>query len=136
MKAPEPVVVKPAMMLSTGDCGITCLTMLLGVTYADVIRALPRKLPVKAAMEEGLECSQLIRVARKLGHKLAWREEPEEDEIGIVYLERTVGHDAHAALYLKGVIYNPADGLLYTDDDAFYARGQWKVEGFMRREDQ
>lgn len=129
----EPVVVTPMMMRSVGDCGICCTAMLCGVSYAEIISALPRRLSVRSAIEEGITVTQAINVGRKLGCVLVFHDKPDddEDEIGVLYLTREDG--GHVAMYLKGVVYNPATGELWTDIDAFLQRTGYAVEGFLWR---
>ena len=127
---PEPVVIEPTLMKSSGDCSICCLKMLLGVSYPEIIAAIPKKLQ-KTVHHDGLNVQQCINVGRRLGFTLEYHHEPEDDEVGVLSLERIDG--GHDVMWMRGVIYNQADGELWTDDDAFLARRQWTVVGFLKR---
>ena len=127
----EPVVIEPTIMRSIGDCSICCLKMLLGVSYPEIIAAVARRRQ-KTVHEDGLTTLQMIYVGRRLGFKLVYHDKPKDDEIGILDLVR--GDEGHVVMYLKGIIYNPADGELWTDDVAFLKRGGWSIEGFLWRQ--
>lgn len=132
MEVSEPVVIEPTMMKSGGDCAVCCLKMLLGVSYPEVVAAVSKK-HQRTVHAEGLTTLQMMNVARKLGTPLDYLDAPDEDDIGILDLERPDSDEGHAVMYLRGVIFNPADGELWTDDDAFLQRGGWTVVGFLRR---
>jgi hypothetical protein len=126
----EPIVIEPTTMKSSGDCALCCLKMLLGVSYPEVVAAVPKKMQ-KDVHGTGLTVQQMINVGRKLGFTLIYHDLPEEDEIGILVLTRS--DEDHVVMYLKGIVYNPADNELWTDDDAFLVRGGWTVDGFLWR---
>lgn len=127
----EPIVIEPTVMKSSSDCALCCLKMLLGVTYSEVLLAVPKKLQ-RTVANTGLTTKQIINVAARLGHTLKYQTTaPEDDDVGILDLSRADG--GHVVMWLKGVIYNPADNELWTDDEAFLQRGQWIVDGFLWR---
>ena len=128
----EPVVVQPVLMKDVGDCGICCLAMLLGVEYAAIVQAIPKR-NRKKAQSDGLTIIQMCNVAKVFLTQLEYHDEPEEDAVGILFLERTVGEDAHAVMYMKGVLFHPGDGTIWTDMDAYLKRYNWKMEGFLWR---
>lgn len=138
----EPVVIQPLTMRSIGDCAICCLSMICGRTYADVVKTIPRRWR-SSCHAEGLSIRQICSVAKRLGTRLEYWESPDDDNergwerddsIGVVDLERAIEPcDGHLVIYLKGIVFNPADGEIWTDLDAFCERGKWKVEGFLWR---
>lgn len=123
-------VLEPTVMKDTGDCSLCCLKMITERSYPDVFMAVPRRIQ-KTVTTDGMTTAQVILVARRLGVRLEYHDAPEEDDVGILDLERA--EDGHMVMYLKGGIYNPADGLFYTDDSIFLARGGWTVAGFLKR---
>ena len=125
----EPIVIEPVLMKDVGDCALCCLAMLLGKTYAEVLVKCPRR--TKTAV--GLSGRQIANVAIRLGARLAYHDLPEEDEVGILMLERGAD-DSHAVLYLKGVLYHPGDGTIWTDVEAFLREYKWTIHGFFWRE--
>lgn len=140
MKQPfaEPMSVHPngcielIMQKSDNDCGIACLAMLLGVSYADVRQAAPRTFTEKSA---GLTTQQILRIARKLGHTLRLSKDFTGHDIGIIDLDRAVKDGpCHVAMFLKGTIYTSASGLLYTDVDAYLTTHKFTVLGLIRRD--
>jgi len=130
----NPGVIELIPMKDMGDCGVCCLAMLLGRSYKEITQHIsPRSL--KAAKREGITILHMCRIAGAFGVRLIYEDHPEDDSIGILKFNRIKGYDdaAHAAMYLKGVLYNPGDGLLYTDVDSFLRYGKWEIEGFLWR---
>ncbi len=131
----EPFVIEPTMQKSTGDCGICCLRMLLGVTYMDVWKAIAIRAR-KNAIADGVTVKQLCNAAKKLGFELEYHDEDfDPDKVGILVLDRhTINEvDQHMVMWLTGQLYNPADGLIYTDLDTYLTKCSYKVEGFLFR---
>src|SRR5262245_52750758 len=103
MTAPEAV--KPEIQLSDWDCGVACLAMLLGVSYADVRRHVRER-----AHPTGLSDWQIRRIAKKLGKPVQFRRNIDLDEVvGIVWLDRPKDAndpdseiESHVAMVLKG----------------------------------
>lgn len=76
------------------DCAVVALTMYLGVSYADVIRAVVASDRYKG--REGLSRRGIVRVAARLGHVLRKRHLDPEDGYGIIVAPE------HAAVLLEG----------------------------------
>jgi hypothetical protein len=72
-------------------------------------------------------------MAARLGFDLAYSKgnPPPDDAVGILDLDR--GADGHVVMWLKGIIFNPADGELWTDAEAFIHRGGWTIVGLLWR---
>ena len=126
----EPTVIEPVTMKDMGDCSICCLAMFLGKTYAEILTACPKR---SKPLTDGLTPLQISNVARKFGVALEYDDTPDEDDIGILILERTINDDSHACMYLKGVIFHPGDGAIWTDMESYLKQYHWKVEGILRR---
>ncbi len=106
--------------------------MLLGVSYQEVLHTIPRR---RKPTTNGLTFLQMASVARKFGIKLKQRETgPEDDESGLLYLERKRDPDAHVVVYFNGSVFDPACGLIYTDVAAYLTIKNWVVVGFIWRE--
>jgi hypothetical protein len=129
----EPIVISPVLMKDIGDCAVCCLSMLTGVSYADVIAACPKR---ARPFTDGLSVKQTCAVAKRLGFELEYHtfEDDEEAGVGILVLERTY-HDPqqHMVVYAKGTVIHPGDGCWYTDLDAYLKKYNWRVEGFLWR---
>lgn len=131
-----PVTVDPFPQKDGGDCAVAALAMYLGVGYQQV-----RAVCHKNVGTDGLTDRQILNTARKLKQPLRWTNDGDLSEtIGILKVERPE-HDNpkeleyHTVVLLKGVIYNPADGLIWTDIDAFFKARRWKPVGvFVRKE--
>ena len=128
----DPITIDPITMKDMADCGLCCLAMFLGKTYAEVLAACPRR---SRPLTEGLTVLQLSNVAKKFGVTFEYDDTPEDDDVGIFILHRTVNEDSHACLYLKGIIYHPGDGSLWVDVDSYLKQYQWRVEGILRRKE-
>lgn len=128
----EPAVIEPVFQKSSSDCAVACLAMLLGVSYAEVLAATSKRAKVKAT---GMSDRQILATAKKLGMTIKHRTSPpEDDEFGMVYLQRGKD-DGHVALHLRGgYIIDPADGLIFSDVAAFLLAKDWTIKGFYWRE--
>lgn len=132
----EPVVIDPVMQRDGWDCAVACIQMLLGASYHDVRKHIRLKNPT------GLSIKQILRIAKVMGHPLACSKDVLVEDIGILSLDRSCDssnprapHEGHCVMYLKGVIYNPAQGQLWTDPEAYTLAGKWTVEGILKRKD-
>lgn len=126
----EPVVIEPTRMHDVGDCAVACLAMLLGRPYVEVLAAAPKRFKTC----NGLTIRQMKNIAARFGQPLGYRPGmPEDDEVGILDLDRV--DDGHVVIYIKGAMYNPADGMIYTDVETYLRRGKWTVDGFLWRLD-
>lgn len=127
----EPTIINLVTMRDEGDCAVCCLAMVCGVTYAAVLQHCSKR---AKATENGLSNYQMRTVAARMGRTLRLKAVPEDDDIGILTLEKT--YDAkcqHAVVYVKDTIINPRDGEFWTDLDAFLRDRKWRVESFLRR---
>ena len=127
----EPAVIEPVFQKYGSDCAVACLSMMLGVSYPDILAATSKRAKV---VHTGMSSRQIISTAKRLGMVVKYRiAPPEEDDFGMMYLTRK--DDAHVALYLRnGYVIDPADGLTYTDVGAFLLAKDWTIEGFYWRE--
>jgi len=130
----EPVVIEPMMQKDTWDCGVVCLCMLLGVSYQDVRSKIRYRHPT------GLSNHEIRRIAKSLGYPLRLSLKGADiDDIGVLLLERGEGDNSegHAVLYVKGTLYNPAQGEWWTDVESYLKRSRYRVVGiFTRRDDE
>lgn len=129
----EPFVFEPTVMKSVGDCGICCLRMLLGVPYEAVLAALSKKAQ-RTVMQDGANVLVFCNAAKRLGFTLEYHDDDfNPDYVGVLVLERTVNDDKHMVMWSAGTIYNPADGLIYTDLETYLTKTLYKVVGFLFR---
>lgn len=127
------VVFEPFMQKGTHDCAIACLAIYLGVPYAIVAAAAPRKVH-----EEGMTPRQIQNLGRKLGHPLRLQKDFTGEDTGIISLSRKPGHEedgGHVALFLRGVLYTTSSGLLWTDVHAYVAHHHFTIDGLIIRRD-
>lgn len=129
----EPFIIEPTVMKSVGDCCLCCLRMITGKSYAEVLAVVPRRAQ-KTVMAEGLTVLQICNMAKKLECPLTYHDDDfNPDYIGILVLNRTVNDDQHMIMWLAQSLFNPADGLIYTDLDTYLKKTLYKVEGFLFR---
>lgn len=128
----EPSIIEPVMQKDVWDCGIACLQMITGMPYAEVRQHVRAKAPT------GLSNAQVKRIAAKVGKPLAYRKELRDDDIGILDLQRSSpsGPEGHFAIYVNGSVFNPADGLWYTDIEAYLTKSRYDVVGVFVRKGQ
>lgn len=134
----EHLTIDPIMQKDAADCAVACLAMLLGVGYQQARSACPRNVG-----SEGLTPRQIRNVAKKLGQPLRYlkvgRFDP-DNVVGVLHLQRpfvdSKDVDYHVAVIVNGVIYNPADGLIWTSAEALNKARRWEPLGvFVRQED-
>lgn len=119
---PPPAVIEPIMQKTGMDCVIACLAMVLAIPYVDAAKAAQEVDPL--ALQLGLTITEAKRVARKLGRKMTTMPVFDEDEAtGILYVRKGTRGKYHAVVMFGGVIYNPADGLLYQYDTYMATEG-------------
>lgn len=136
----EPVVIEPVTQKDVADCGIACLAMVLSLPYQTVSAAFPKRRKVG---HNGMSNRQLQNAARKLGHPLKYINEGQMFEtVGILDLQRRADPanpkstwEGHYAVQLKNVLFNPADGAIWTDIDAFLKTRRWELLGVFVRQD-
>ena len=126
----DPIVIEPLTMKDMADCSVCCLAMFLGKTYAEILAACPKR---SKPLTVGLQVIQISNIAKKFGVLLEYDDTPDDDDVGILVLDRTVNDDRHTCLYMKGVIYHPGDGSIWTDMESYLKQYKWKVEGILRR---
>ena len=129
-----PPIIELIIQKSGGDCAVAALAMMLGVSYADINAAVPHR---RNAKQKGLSERQIISVGKRLGVSIGARvAPPEDDEFGMLDLRGGEGgvnkkQEGHVVLHFTGGnVYDPADGLLYTDVAAFLLAKDWQIQGF------
>jgi hypothetical protein len=122
-----PTVIVPQMQMSDWDCAVAALAMLLEVPYADVRRHVRAKAPT------GVSVASMRRIGTRLGKPLVWRTfTSDEDAIGVLYL--THPDRAHAVLYVRDTVYDPASGQWWTDADTYFRTSGYTPDGLLMRE--
>ena len=117
----SPAIIEPVMQKDIYDCGVASLAMLLGLPYSEVRKAASDI--YKERLKEGLDTRSMIRIAKELGHVLKSVPYPNPDlepQTGIL------GTYDHYVMLFEGVVYNPADGLLYDVDTYLASRKRVK----------
>lgn len=112
------------------DCGVACLQMLLGKSYTDVRACIRQRHP------DGLSLRQMKNIAARLGHKMTYRTRVEDDDIGILHVQRPVvpgarRQDGHCVVYVRDTVYNPAQGQWWMDLDAYLKSTRYSVSGIL-----
>lgn len=129
----EPVVFEPVVMKDVWDCGVACIAMLTGTPWSEVRKRIRFKQPT------GLSVYEVKRICKGLGVPLIARKDVHTDDIGILLLDR-VGdngeHDGHYVLFFNGSIYNPAQNEVWTNPEAYTAKGRWTVVGILKRREE
>lgn len=122
-------VVLPIIQRGTMDCGLCCLQMLLDRPY-DVIRDVALRLR-PTLHTQGMTRYALQRTAGRLGCQLVDRRVIEAERAafdgieGILQVKLKRPHRGyHFVLLFHGVIYNPADGLLWELDTYLENKGR------------
>ena len=128
----DPIIIEPQFQKASGDCAVCCLRMLLGVEYTTVMAVIPKRVKVSI---NGLTVRQMRGVARRLGADVRFRlRAPDDDEIGIISLEKPNDDEGHVAMFLYGMVFDTSSGLIYTDLGAYLLASGWEVAGFLWRE--
>lgn len=123
----EPVVIRTEMQRGTTDCAVACLSMLLGVPYADVRRGVRLR-------GSGMSLRQVLAFAKAQNKALRWATWKEGEDIAgiaMVWLQGDEGD--HAVIMVHGSVYDPATGDWWTDDEAFFASHAYRIHGTLRR---
>lgn len=128
---PPPTIIEPIIQKNVGDCAIAVLAMLLGKPYREVSAAAITM--TRTPHRVGLGSRQIAALARAMGSGLTKARPPFdlEDETGMLCVAFP-DKSEHAMVLFCGVIYNPADGLLYAPDVYLSAKrtrvvGLWRV---------
>lgn len=120
----SPAVIEVIKQRAKMDCGICCLSMILGKTYDDVFEALIAT-GVKKPGVRGLYLTNLQRAAEHLGAILVKRRKYKLDEdFGIL----SVGNSKtrHFVVLCGGQIIDPHDGTLWQDPSNYLSSGNFK----------
>jgi ABC-type bacteriocin/lantibiotic exporter with double-glycine peptidase domain len=117
-KRPELPVIELVMQKDIADCAIAALASVLQKPYREVSDAALRVR--RAPHKRGLFSSEMVRIGDALGKPLRITPKRYVDlddrPTGVLCVRfKTSGHE-HAVVLFDGVIYNPADGLLYRSD--------------------
>lgn len=136
----DPIVIEPVVQKDQADCGIACLAMVLGLPYQTVSAAIPKRSHVG---HNGMSNRQLRNIAKRLGYPLTYIGRGRMFEtVGILDLQRLSdptnsrsAWEGHYAVQLKTVLFNPADGAIWTDIDAFLKTRRWELLGVFVRQD-
>lgn len=134
----KPVFIEPIANKDVGDCCITCLAMLTGRPYQDVIAAAP-----VGAEKDGMWQREVIATAAALGVVLRSRRrfDLREDD-GILMLKpeppknpgsRWLRPD-HAVLLLNGMVLDPYNGRLWLDVEVYLQQERYRIGSLLTRE--
>ena len=110
-----PAIIEPIIQKDIGDCVIASMAMILGLPYAEVCKTALDMYPT--CSHAGLTTRQMLAVTRALKRNLlsvAIKDAQLESETGI--LDVRIGRRYHAVVLFEGVVFNPADGLIYNLD--------------------
>ena len=135
----EPLVIDPVMQKDSWDCGVACLVMLTGKSYGVVSVVVPKR----ARRDGGLGQTQMRNIATRVGVSTRWIKDGDLQEVvGILGLTRPIepanpksDREGHYVMILKGVLYNPAEGVIWTDVESFFQTRGWRPMGVLVRED-
>lgn len=132
----EQVCFEPFIQKDVNDCALACLSIYLGVPYATVRAAMPKRWNL-AKMNEGggLTIKQMLQLARRLGHPLRLLDDFDSDDCGIIDLDHEASGCGHVALFLKGVVYTTATGMVWTDLHAYVKHHGFTLVGLITRKD-
>ena len=110
-----PSVIEPIIQKSSGDCVIAAIAMVLGKPYVEVSQVAETIKP--DPREKGITIREAQTIAKKLVGRQFESINPKAtdtdlgSETGVLYVR--LGRDYHALVLFEGVIFNPADGLLW-----------------------
>lgn len=108
------------------DCGIACLSMLLGVQYDEVLIAVGRVQP--KVLTRGLYLTEMIKIAEELQCELTKARYHAQRE-GIVRVKgKGLGHKgAHVVVQVPlgngWAIVDPSGGIVYPNPETYFAIG-------------
>ncbi len=125
----EPIVIDPLVQRDDWDCGVACLAMLLGRSYAEVRGC------IRSIRPDGLTNRQMTRIAKRLGYVLSHRPHVDEDAVGILDLDRETDDrwEGHFVIFAKGTVYNPSSGQWWMDLDTYLRYSRYRVCGLFVR---
>jgi ABC-type bacteriocin/lantibiotic exporter with double-glycine peptidase domain len=139
----EPIVIQPSINKMGSDCAIACVEMLTGLPYQTVRDAVPRRYLKDLNNGAGLSNRQLRNLAARLGFSLRYVkwDDVTSTMVGILDLQRLADPanpkgewEGHFLIFSKFTLYNPADGTIWTDPDAFFKTRRWEPLGVFVRE--
>ena len=110
-----PAIIEPIIQKDIGDCVIASMAMVLGLPYSEVCSKALELYPTCSST--GLTTRQMLAVTRALKRNLTSvpiKEAQLDSETGI--LDVRIGRRYHALVLFEGVVFNPADGLIYNLD--------------------
>ena len=115
-----PAAIDPVVQKEEGDCVIASLSMVLGIGYAEVSRK------AREIWQKPHHTGLTVREAQRLIHSITGRyfesldakKTDLDDETGALFVK--LPNDYHAVALFEGVIFNPADGLLW-NRSAYFA---------------
>lgn len=139
----EPVVFEPTMMKAQSDCAVACVRMLTGLPYEAVRAGVPRRYLRDLNNGVGLSNRQTANLSKRLGFPLRYvKGEDIPSIVGILDLHRPADPakrrgkwEGHYVMVAHRVVYNPADGNVWTDLDSFLKTRRWEPVGVFVRED-
>ena len=125
----ESVVFEPVVQKDANDCGIACLAMYLGFSYADVRKAAGRRLG-----KEGMTIAAILATAKKLGKPLSLSIDFDSEDFGVVSLSRPKKRGGgHVVVFLRGMVWNPAAGQLWSSLNTYCHDRGFVLDGIMKR---
>ena len=108
------------------DCAVVALSMYLGVSYEDVLRAVAVLIPSRG--KKGLHTGEIQKVAKALGTPLRQkRGKVEDDDYGILLTPD------HALVLRNGLVFDPSGGVWELED--YLAAQRTKVETLLVAKD-
>lgn len=134
--------IEPHIQKDVADCGVACLAMLCGVSFETAMMSLPKTRRRAITNVEGMSVRQMCRAAKRMGRPLIWvaADKMAPDAIGIMGLSRPVDKskpggnaEGHYVIYVRGTIWNPADGMWWMEADAFFKTRRWEPDGVLVR---
>lgn len=137
----DPLVIEPCSQKDIADCGVAALAMLTGKGYAAVMDTIPKRWKVGS---DGMSRRQMTTTAKRLACPIRFIKDGDlAGVVGILDLQRyaeesnpAAGYEGHWAVVAKGVVINPADGMVWTDIDAFFKTRRWMPLGvYVRKQE-
>lgn len=115
-----PVAIDPVIQKTEGDCVIASLSMLLGIGYPEVSHKARELWP--NPHRTGLTVRDAQRLIRSLTGRVFESvkavDNELDDQTGVLFV--SLPDDYHAVALFEGVIFNPADGMIW-NRSAYFA---------------
>ena len=129
-----PPVVQIQVMRAPGDCAIAALSMLLGVSYEDVLGAAVTTTKSARVHHKGLFTRDIKRTAKRLGVVLTQNRTIDlENDEGVLVLEGVDGR-RHAVLLKAGLVFD-GDGTVW-EPETLFAHQQYQPTSLLVRTDE